>query len=64
MESMIIENCPICNHTARLAKDWSDTIYVCVDCDHSTSGPSCENDADAIKYWNAMMRGLKSELAK
>ena len=64
MESMIIENCPICCEIAKCQEDIANNFFVSSTCQHSICGPLCDNELDAIRYWNAMMRGLKSELTK
>jgi len=61
---MTIENCAICGQPATLAKDWDDCRYVWTDCSHGVDGPTCDDEETAIRYWNAMQRGLKMEVAK
>jgi len=64
MESMIIENCPICGKPSHIVMDVRGLFYVESQCSDAAIGPSCKTELDAIRFFNAMMRGLKSEMTK
>ena len=61
---MTIENCAICGRSGRVFRDWSDRPYIYTGCNDGTTGPSCDDEETAIRYWNAMQRGLKMEVEK